>query len=70
MTDKLISVVAAQEVVRNGLKNCVRCWAFDGAGSAKFGWYYNHDCKREYLGSTKAEVLAVAERTVSEICGE
>jgi hypothetical protein len=67
MSDKLLTDSAAREIIHNGLKNCVRCWAFDGAGSAKFGWFYIHATKKEYVGSTKTEALEAARRTLEEV---
>ncbi len=70
---RTLTVTAAREVQRNGLKNCVRCWAFDGAGSAQFGWYYQHPAKQEYLGKTRVEAernatLTLAERPTAPQC--
>lgn len=63
---RTLTVTAATEIKRNGLKNCVRCWAFDGAGSAQFGWYYQHPAKQEYLGKTRAEAERNATLTLAE----
>lgn len=35
----------------------VRGWNLDGAGPARYGWWFRHACKVEYLGHTLSEVL-------------
>ncbi len=60
---RLLSMEAVTSVLDGDFEGISRGWVLDGAGPARYGYYFQHPCKQEWLGRSCREVVELAKNT-------